>query len=126
MSKICCVFISILVILCVVSCGAGTNSINEEQTYSAYLMFSESNITLSTGESEEITLYLMNTDIVPLYPLGIYSSESGIVTLTPDTCALQGSPLSCNFTITGIQAGNTQISAGPAAPGQPMSVTVIP
>lgn len=119
------IFTSMLFALILVDCSAG-NSINQQQTYSAYLMFSESSIILETGESAEVTLYLMNTNIVPLYPLSLYSSESGIVTLTPNTCTLQGSPLNCNFIITGTQPGTTQISADGVAPGQPMSVIVIP
>jgi hypothetical protein len=107
-------------------CSAGSSN-TQQQTYSGYLVFNESNITLDVGESEQITLSLMNTNAIPNTPLRLYSSESGIVLLSPDICILNDStPPSCDFVVTGVKAGVTQISTDGIAPQQPMSVTVSP
>ena len=120
------IFISLqLYIFIITSCSSGSTAPPISGNY-GYLSFAESSLTIKVAESAQMSLILMDSDLMNLPTIDLYSTESGIVQLDPNTCTFSNtSPLFCNFTIIGLSPGTTQIGFTPILPGRPMTVTVL-
>lgn len=98
---------------CLVGCGSSSSSGSTNDILGS-LVFSQSNLSVTTGSSNTVTLSLIGSMHVNGLNVRLTSSNTSIATVSPVTCVLSsppGSPQDCTVIVSGVSNGSATITA---------------